>query len=94
MIKIETKGLRYFSYLDEEHFFTWAQDIDCVESVDAGVLHINAEKVDEASLRDLLAILARYQLPMHQLKTLLTNENEGWFNNTSAYWYKGVFTHA
>lgn len=94
MIEIDVNGLEYFSYLDEESFFHWAENIDCVVSVAGGIFIVDPNLANEMNLRDLLALLHRYQLPMHALKPLLNDSNKKWFSNNEAYWHEGVFNHA
>jgi hypothetical protein len=94
MIKIDTQPVVYFSQLDEDHFFAWAQEIDCVTSIDMGYLHIAPEKVDEESLRDILALLERYKLSAKALAALCNPQNESWFKNPQAFWYQEVFGNA
>jgi len=94
MMKIDIQPIRYYSNLDEEYFFTWALDIDCVERTHSGYLYIEEAKVDEPNLRDLLALLHRYELPASPLAVLCSSENEEWFKNEQAYWYDSVFKNA
>ncbi|MGI0118295.1 hypothetical protein [Zooshikella sp. RANM57] len=91
MIKIDTQPVVYYSQLDEDHFFTWAQEIPCVKSIDQGYLHIDETEIDEEALRDLLALLERYQLSAKSLADLCTPENELWFKDRNKYWYDGIF---
>ena len=94
MIKIDTQPVYYYSQLDEDHFFTWAQQIPCIVSIDNGYLHIEPSKLDEGNLRDLLAIMERYKLPKSQLSGLCNQTNEKWFKNPKAYWYAEIFNNA
>ena len=91
MIKIDTATVRYFSYLDEKSFFEWAQSIPCVVSVDEGFLHIRSKRISEQNLRDLIAIMYRYQLPMLQLQQFCTSRNEHWFKSNKSFWFESVF---
>lgn len=91
MIKIDTSPVRYWSYLDEKSFFEWAQEIPCVVSVDGGFLHIKSKRLSEPNLRDLIAIMYRYKLPMKQLQQFCSPRNEHWFKSKSMYWYTEVF---
>ena len=91
MIKIDTGKLAYYSQLDEKHFFNWANEIPCVVSVEGGVLHIDPADTEESNLRDLMALLFRYQLPMSKLSQLLNEKNKSWLLNENAYWYSKVF---
>lgn len=94
MIKIDTQPVVYFSQLDEDHFFTWAQEIDCITSIEMGYLHIDPEKINEATLRDVLALLERYKLSAKSLTALCNSKNEIWFKNPQAFWYQAVFGNA
>ena len=91
MIKIDTSPIQYGSYLDEKSFFTWAQEIPCVTSVDGGWLHIKSKRISEADLRGLVAIMHRYGLPMKQLQQFCNSKNEHWFRSKKMYWYNDVF---
>ncbi len=57
MIKLDTVKVRYFSQLDEDHFFRWAKRIPCVKSIDGGYFHIESKKLSEPDLRDLITIM-------------------------------------
>ncbi len=94
MIQIDTAGLVYYSYLDEANFFKWAEELDCVVSLENGVLHIDRSTLTESNLRDLLALLTRYDLPANQLASLLSEENGSWFGAPDTYWHLRVFKSA
>lgn len=91
MVEINTSGLRFYSQQDEANLFNWANEIECIASVEKGVFCIDPEKVDESSLRGLIAVLFRYRLPMHNLSVFLNSENKSWFKNPSMYWHEMVF---
>jgi len=91
MIKIDTSPIRYFSSLDEKSFFEWAQSIPCVASVDGGFLHIRSKRISAQNLRDLIAIMYRYELPMSQLQQFCSSSNEQWFKSSNKFWFKSVF---
>ncbi|MFL1404377.1 hypothetical protein ACJO2E_03400 [Marinobacter sp. M1N3S26] len=91
MLKLDTQPVVYYSQLDEDHFFTWAQEIPCVKSIDRGYLHIQEAEVDEQAMRDLLALLERYRLSPKPLAALCTPENESWFKDKDKFWYHDVF---
>ena len=91
MIQIDTAGILYFSQLDEDHFFTWAQEIPCIKSIDGGFFHIENANISEMDLRDLIAIMYRYKMPMKQLQKFCNSNNESWFNDPQKYWYSEVF---
>lgn len=90
MLKIN-QPVVYYSQLDEDHFFTWAQEIPCVKSIDRGYLHIQETEVNERDLRDLLALFKRYQLSAKPLSALCTPKNAFWFKDRETFWYHDVF---
>jgi hypothetical protein len=91
VLKIDTQPVVYYSPLDEDHFFAWAQEIPCIKSIDRGYLHIQESEVDEQAMRDLLAILERYRLSAKPLAALCNSENESWFKDKDKFWYQDVF---
>jgi hypothetical protein len=91
MIKIDTSPVRYWSYLDEKSFFEWAEEIPCIKSVEGGVFHIKSKRLSESDLRDLIAIMYRYKMPMEQLQQFCNTKNERWFKSPIMYWHKDVF---
>lgn len=94
MIKLDTAKVRYFSQLDEDHFFRWAKRIPCVKSIDGGYFHIESKKLSEPDLRDLIAIMYRYKMPMKPLRQFCNASNKKWFKDPRKYWYKRVFNNA
>ena len=94
MIKLDTSKVRYYSQLDEAHFFRWAKKIHCVTSIEGGYFHISAKTIPERDLRDLIAIMYRYKMPMRQLRQFLTTSNKTWFKDKRKYWFRRVFGHA
>ena len=86
VIEIDTTPIRYLSANDEDHFFSWAKGIKCVESVNRGILRIEREKVSDEDLRELLALLTRYSLSVDPLRKLVSRSNDHWFNDPRAYW--------
>ena len=91
MIKIDTSPIRYYAQLDEKSFFEWALEIPCVKSIEDGFLHIKSKRLSEPDLRDLIAIMFRYKLPMSQLQQFCNSANEHWFKAEKMYWHKAVF---
>ena len=92
MIKVDTSPVRYYSQLDEKSFFEWALEIPCVTSVEGGLLHIKSKRLSESDLRDLVALMHRYKMPMSQLQQFCNPKNEHWFESEKMYWYKSVFS--
>jgi hypothetical protein len=91
MIKVDTAPIRYYSQLDEDHFFMWAKKIPCVKSIEGGFLHIASKQLSEPDLRDLIALMYRYKLPMKQLAVFCDEGNKHWLKKRSMYWYRRIF---
>jgi hypothetical protein len=92
-VKIQEPRL-FFSDGDEDYFFEWLQSIPEVKDVVRVKTDLEltlADQVDDTSLRELLGLLKRYGLDMTPLRALLTPENEHWFAEKKAYWYRSVF---
>lgn len=91
---LEVSCPRCFSVQDEELFFSWLKRIPCVEAVvgEGSCLKVTVKEViDETSLRELIALHARYRLPMSSLAHFRTSENDTWFYQPGTYWFDGVF---
>jgi hypothetical protein len=90
------RRVTYFSFKDEDAFFSWIKKIGCIEKTsgagDELYLHIVSREIHDCHLRDLLALFHRYKIPMKQLKRFLTEENKDWFyENKEAFWHVAVF---
>lgn len=90
MIYLDCSGVRFGSQLDEKHLFAWAMEIPGVLRWEQDTL-VPRTKLSQASLKDLVALFSRYQIPMPQLAQFRTAKNEGWFAAPQAYWYSRVF---
>lgn len=84
----------WFAYSDEKNFFGWLESIPSVVKV-VGLgrtLELRLkEPVDDESLRDLIALLTRYNLDCTALAVLATAKNRTWFKDKKKYWYASVF---
>jgi hypothetical protein len=89
------RNCRFFSARDEAHFFGWLESIPGVVRVVGGpsglVITLRSTRLSEVALRELLALHARYGLPMRQLARFETLRNKTWFRSKQAYWYARVF---
>lgn len=84
----------FYSYLDEENFFRWLKSIPAVKGIVrvAQGMEIKMESpLSEPNLRDLIAIMTRYDIDMKDLRRFCDLTNEKWFKNRSSYWFKAVF---
>jgi hypothetical protein len=95
VIVLEAYGVTFWSDLDEDAFFGWLDKIPCVLKFD-GVgrmlnIYVSNKKLNQYSLRELLAIFYRYKINMKQFIVFDCEEYAEWFRGEQKYWYKGVF---
>ncbi|WLI89622.1 hypothetical protein Q4S45_00360 [Massilia sp. R2A-15] len=93
MISLDCSGVHFGSQLDERHMFEWATQIPGVLRWEQDSLVVRTN-LSQASLRDLLALFSRYQIPMAQLAQFRTTKNENWFAAPQMYWHARVFGEA
>ncbi|WP_073217345.1 hypothetical protein [Massilia sp. CF038] len=90
MIYLDCSGVRFGSQLDEKHLFEWAMEIPGILRWEQDTLVVRTI-LSQASLRDLVALFSRYQIPMAQLAQFRTTKNEDWFASPEMYWQGRVF---
>ncbi len=90
MIYLDCSGLHFGSQLDEKHLFEWASEIPGVLRWEQDTLVVRTN-LSQASLRELLALFSRYQIPMAQLAQFRTARNEDWFAAPQMYWHSRIF---
>jgi hypothetical protein len=93
MVKIDVQ-VHFYSQLDEAAFFHWAESIPCVQGVDPVTLFVRSRNISKSDLRDLAALLYRYEARMEQLRQFCNARNEHWFKDKRKFWYKRVFVEA
>jgi hypothetical protein len=91
MVRLDCSGVRFGSQLDERHLFEWAMQIPGVLRWEQDTLVVKSLNLSQASLRDLLALFSRYQIPMKQLAQFIIAKNEKWFAAPIMYWHTAVF---
>jgi len=91
MVRLDCSGVTFGSQLDERHLFEWAMQVPGVLRWEQDVLVVKSLNISQASLRDLLALFFRYQIPMQQLAQFRNARNEAWFAAPQMYWHKKVF---
>lgn len=90
--KFTLKEPRYFSYLDEVHFYDWLKSIEGVIDIVGGaeglVVTVSENGLSRDGLYDLLAILTRYSLSIDPVSQIVGQSDVAWFNDPLAYWNK------
>jgi hypothetical protein len=91
MVRLDCSGVIFGSQLDERYLFEWAMQISGAVRWEQDTLVLKSLDVSQATLRDLLALFSRYQIPMKQLAQFRNPKNEGWFAAPQTYWHTQVF---
>ena len=95
MPKIICKNVVFYSVNDEVSFFEWVSRINGIKKwegvVDEVRLHFPKKNVSDQCLRDLTALLYRYNIEMSQLQQFITDKNRDWYSAPKMYWHKKVF---
>src|SRR6266699_130725 len=85
----------YYSRRDEDAFFAWLRAIPGVVSVRGIGRHLvvtlRSTRLSDRALRELIALHARYRLPMHSLAQFETRQNSSWFRSKETHWHRKVF---
>lgn len=93
--KLVAKEVFFLSANDEESFFNWLKNIDCVSSYKGEgtsmLITLKDEKVDDSSLQEIIALFTRYNVDLSQLSRLKNETNQHWFKDPKKYWYSRVF---
>ncbi|HEY9773533.1 MAG TPA: hypothetical protein V6C81_06960 [Planktothrix sp.] len=89
----------WYSPSDERGFYNQLNKLDDVSGLftrpasggNEIVLSLVFTYLTDASLRNLIGLMKRYQLPMHSLAGQCNEGNQHWFRNPIGYWYESVF---
>jgi hypothetical protein len=84
----------YYSQADEDHFFGWLQSIPAIKKVagvEDGLEVIVRRPIDKESLRDLIALMTRYDLDCRPLKLLCDEQQDEYFRDKGKYWHSAVY---
>lgn len=91
MVRLDCSGVTFGSQLDERHLFEWAMQIPGILRWEQDTLVVKSLNLSQASLRDLVALFSRYEIPMNQLAQFRNARNEAWFASPQMYWHTRVF---
>ena len=91
MVRIDFAGTDFGSQLDEDHMFKWGLEISGAVRWERDTLLLRSKHLSSSALRDLIALLWRYRVPMQQLAVFLTPRNRSWFADSQMYWHAKVF---
>lgn len=92
---ITCKKVEFLSSFDEDAFFEWIKKIECIENIEGAgdelYLDLSSTDLQDKDLRELIALLYRYNIDMKQLKIFLNDNNKKWFAKPGTYWCDRVF---
>lgn len=92
---LDCKKIKFLSPQDEVNFFSWAENLCCINQVYGegfSIIIETKDTVDDNCLRELIAVFYRYNIKMTQLKVFLNKDNKFWFySNTKSCWHRKVF---
>lgn len=91
MIYLDCSGVHFGSPLDEKYLFNWASEMSCFVRWEEDTLVVKSRRISEESLRELIALFWRYDIPMAQLAQFKNRKNETWFARSTMYWHNSVF---
>ena len=85
----------FYSRGDERRLFLGFEEISAIRSV-KGVgpdllLDIEVAALNKEAMRELLALLWRYGIPLAPLRTFAEKTKFKWLNDQQGYWYGAMF---
>jgi len=86
---------RFYSRGDERRLFQGLNDISAIENIQGVgknlLLTIKVNSLNKGSMRELLALLWRYGIPLMPLRSLAEKTKFSWLNDEQGYWYGSMF---
>jgi hypothetical protein len=84
----------FYSQTDEDHFFAWLESIPAIKKVtgrERGLELVVERPIDKESLRDLIALMTRYDVNRRPLKPLCDEQEDEYFRDEGKYWHSAVY---
>ena len=84
----------YYSQVDEDHFFAWLQSIPAIKKIKgtrSGLELIVQRPFDKESLRDLIALMTRYNVDCRPLRPLCDEQPDEYFRREGTYWHSAIY---
>jgi hypothetical protein len=88
----------FYSRGDERRLFQGLSEIPAIRGV-RGVgrellLNIAISSLNKDGMRELLALLWRYDIPLAPLRPIAAKKKFAWLNDAQGYWHSNLFTDA
>ncbi|WP_325539280.1 hypothetical protein [Ramlibacter sp.] len=88
----------FYSRGDERRLFSGFEEIPAIRSVHGVgrelLLEIDLSLLGKEALRELVALLWRYGIPLAPLRVLSSKKKFSWLNDHQGYWYGTMFDEA
>ena len=92
---LKIKLTSFYSQGDERRLFLGFKGIPAIRSIqgigDELLLDVELTALGKDAMRELLALLWRYGIPLTPLRVLAEKKKFSWLNDTQAYWYTAMF---
>ena len=91
--EIELREVVYLTQNDEAAFFGWIDKISSVDEYygEVSSLFLKVTSCSDEDLYELIALFDRYLVGKAELAKLRTEQNQGWFHDSDAWWFDDVF---
>ncbi|WP_162898973.1 hypothetical protein [Ralstonia solanacearum] len=94
-MEIEIELTSFYSSGDESRFFKGLEEISAIKGF-AGSgrglrVSLDMRSLGQESLRDLIALLWRYQISLEPLALLAQRKKFIWLQDKRSYWHKSMF---
>lgn len=77
------KNVYFYSMIDEQMFFDWIKKIPCIQGIECArdevYLDLVGRDLEYEDIKDLIALLYRYQIDMKQLQSFYNESNKSAF---------------
>jgi len=85
----------FYSQGDERRFFEGLNEIEAIKSVNGVgvnlIVSIEMRLLNKEALRELMALLWRYGIPLAPLYQLAERKKYAWLNDERGYWHQSLF---
>lgn len=85
----------FYSRGDERRLFQGFKEIAAIRSVKGAgrdlLLDIEIAALDKEAMRELLALLWRYEIPLTPLRAFAEKKKFDWLKDSQGYWYSTMF---
>jgi hypothetical protein len=85
----------FYSQGDERRLFQGFKEIAAIRSVQGVgrdlLLDIEVAALNKEAMRELLALLWRYEIPLSPLRVFAEKKKYAWLNDSQGYWHSAMF---